>query len=148
MGCAHGTRNIHYVSVAEDRAKLERERSGGFQGDLFLVVFFVQMPAFDYPRGLWSGRDRESCCRKDWLVKSGIASQYEELSRRLTAPPAWPNDGPRVRRLIVPNIEQFRSDGVGIGVNKRDMLRSSLRLRYNSYVRTGRESWQISKPSC
>jgi hypothetical protein len=90
----------YYPSVAADWDKLASLRSKGFSGDLFLTVFFVQMPRYEYPAGRWAGRSRDSLSRQKYLCHCGIAAQFSTLTRALPHSASWPLQGsPYVRKL-------------------------------------------------
>ena len=88
-----------YDLVAHDWDKLRAVQAGGFQGDLFLAVFFLQLPRHEYPGGRWYGSAKESPRRSRYLMFPGIATQYAEVRRRLPDAPAWPGEPPYVRPL-------------------------------------------------
>lgn len=43
----------HSHCAANDRNKLLKIRASGFQGQLFQIVFFLQLPEFERPAGTW-----------------------------------------------------------------------------------------------
>jgi hypothetical protein len=101
----------YYNSVADDWNKLVRVRNEGFTGDLFLVVFFTQLPCYDYPPGTSSRTQEKSLGRRRHLVNCGITAQYRELLRRLTREPAWPLEAPHIHKLSLPTTSILATVG-------------------------------------
>ncbi|MDB5357027.1 MAG: hypothetical protein JWN24_3480 [Phycisphaerales bacterium] len=89
----------YYGSVAADWDKLQEVRLRRFAGDLFLVVFFVQLPGFDYPSGQWPGRAKPAEARRKYLRTCEISSQFRELKKWLAHPQTWPSKGPHIHHL-------------------------------------------------
>jgi hypothetical protein len=92
--------------VAYDREKLLRNRSTKFAGYLFQVVFFTQLPGYNYPPGIWSypgpkGFPEEKHCgtRTASVVNETIDTQYQYLRTFLKEEPAWSALGENVKRL-------------------------------------------------
>jgi hypothetical protein len=80
-----------YPRVAADREKLLDLRAIPTDDDLFVAVFFHQMPHYDYPK------------RSGYLRRCGIPAQFTELRRHFPGLPAWPTDGPRLHPLAAPS---------------------------------------------
>lgn len=93
------TTSKYYSSVAADWDKLALVRARGFAGDLFLVVFFVQLPKYRYPDGEWAKPSIASRSRSQYLMRCDISAQYSQLTRSLLHPPTWPTDEPYVWKL-------------------------------------------------
>lgn len=83
----------HYATTARDWDKLEKVRASGTSGDLFLVVFFHQMPNYDYPK------------RSGYLHHQGIGAQFAELRRYIDRPPLWPVPAPYTHLIGPPSAE-------------------------------------------
>jgi hypothetical protein len=85
-----GTFRSYYDVVARDWEKLGKVRASGHAGQLFLIVFFVQLPHRTY-----AGAARQA-------VHAGIEAQYGFLQTVLPLRPDWPPGGPQVHPLDVP----------------------------------------------
>lgn len=94
------TYSKYYPAVAGDRDKLLAERAAGTADDLLQVVFFLQLPNFQYPAGRWYGH--KSCPgRGSYEVAVGIHQQYGRLVPAL-GPCTWPAGGPEIVELLAP----------------------------------------------
>lgn len=87
----------YYPKVAEDGRKLREGASGVFEGELFQVVFFIQVPSFDYPRGRWYG-NKDCKARSGYAGIRGIQGQYRAVMSLIGAA-TWPVGGPHVVSL-------------------------------------------------
>jgi len=95
----------YYTSIVDDIRKLEALRIAGFPGELFLIVFFIQLPGMDYPAGTWY-QNKPCKSRSGFLVVSGIQDQYKCLREQMTKAPIWPNAEPLpAYRLVHPTAE-------------------------------------------
>lgn len=90
--------------VMHDWKKLADQRAAGYVGDLFQVVFFLQLPRHDYPRGRWYG-GKEYGNRRCYLQHVGIAAQYAQLMKMQQVAPVWPDAPPLVRPLAPVSTE-------------------------------------------
>lgn len=89
--------------VAHDRDKLLAIRREGFLGHLFQVVYFTQLPAFEYPAGDWySPATVRYQARSDYAGFRRISEQYRYLRTFLPETPAWPSEAPAVHELSMP----------------------------------------------
>jgi hypothetical protein len=79
----------YYPKIAADWTKIVGYRTTFPTARLFLVVFFLQLPFYEYLEGLGS----RQCIRR------GIAQQYQQLRSVLNQKPVWPGDGIFVRPL-------------------------------------------------
>lgn len=95
----YGHKDKH--GVADDRDKLLAIRSEGFTGQLYQIVFFVQLPSFDCPVGEWYPPQwkRSSCPWRQYPGIRGIARQYQYLRQYLIEQPVWPSQPPSVHPL-------------------------------------------------
>jgi hypothetical protein len=89
----------YYDSVAADLEKLKGVRGRGFGGELFLVVFFVQLPNFRYAPRL--GKRKVVC--------GGIVGQYERVCAAIGYKASWPDVRPFVVPLTMPRDEHVRA---------------------------------------
>ncbi len=87
--------------VADDADKLRVIRAEPFQGRLFQAVFFLQLPNYSYCSGKSYGQRHD--CRESYLKLHGIQEQYRHLRRHLTQEPAWPEKGPEIVPLGLPD---------------------------------------------
>jgi hypothetical protein len=87
-----------YELVAADWHKLVAVRQSGYSGDLFLAVFFLQMPRHDYPAGRWYGKT-ELPRRARFVKFSGIDAQFAQVRKSLHVAPVWPDEPPFVQSL-------------------------------------------------
>lgn len=96
----------YYGSVSADWDKLSAARFQGYRGRLFLVVFFVQLPARRY--------------RKEArpTVHAGIRKQFAALRKVLTRDPVYPAGEPEIHFLSVPPTEHLAA-----GLRSYDALR-------------------------
>jgi hypothetical protein len=92
------TTSKYYHSVAADLRKLKEARPG-FAGELFLAVFFVQMPNLKYAKHLGPRH----------VVCVGIPQQYRQLSDVIGSEPFWTTHGPMTLALTLPKDEQTRT---------------------------------------
>jgi hypothetical protein len=87
----------YYPKVGEDRDKLLALGSSMPGVGLYQVVWFIQLPAYDYPAGRWYGH-KDCPGRTRYLVRSGIESQYAAV-RSMLGEATWPETGPLVVSL-------------------------------------------------
>jgi hypothetical protein len=99
----YGHKDRH--GVADDRDKLLKIRAAGFAGHLFQIVFFAQLPNFDYPPGCWYAPAWKHCvwARRQYAGYRGIDAQYRYLRTLLTDEPIGTAAGPTIRRLSSPS---------------------------------------------
>jgi hypothetical protein len=95
------TGDKYYESTASDYQKLASYSSP--RSRLFQVVFFVQLPGYDYPPGTWFDNRRPHGSRA--VMLRGIDAQYARLRRSLPQSPAWPGPEPFKRALHFPTSE-------------------------------------------
>jgi hypothetical protein len=91
------TKEKYFGNVSADIKKLEcicGDRLG------FLIVFFTQLPHFDYPAGSWSHVGKFYEERRTDTNIVGIDKQYSHL-RKLLPPAAWPNGDLPFRRNLI-----------------------------------------------
>lgn len=108
----------YYAAVAHDWAKLEAACWSGCPAALSLAVFFVELPAFEYPEGFWPGNPHPTKPRTEYIINDGILSQFDRVNRALGLPPTWPGDGPFLAALHPP---------------KDPLIRLALATRYASF---------------
>jgi hypothetical protein len=95
----------YYPIIIGDGEKLRR--LAGSPGHAIQVVFFVQLPGFDYPPGSWYVPGSKQCpARGGYPGYRGIAAQYQAVRRGLP-PPSWPGDEPYIADLTLsdPDLE-------------------------------------------
>jgi len=83
----------YYPIAAADLDKLNAVRASGSLAELFFVVFFAQLPNYDYPPGIWYG-ERCDLSRSGFPGFRGIRSQYERLRQYIPRCQDWPVQGP------------------------------------------------------
>jgi hypothetical protein len=103
MPSFYGHKDRH--GVTDDRDKLLTARAGGFVGELFQVVFFAQLPRFEYPPGCWYGPAWKHCAlaRRQYAGYRGIDAQFRYLRTFITDDPTTGAGGPVTRRLGPPS---------------------------------------------
>jgi hypothetical protein len=94
----------YYWATKDDGPKLLALRAREPDVELYQVVFFVQLPALDYPGGRWYGRDRVSRSRRKQTVWGGHSAQFSELMRLIVTPPAWPGTSSPSRVDLLPLV--------------------------------------------
>lgn len=95
--------------VADDRAKLMaiRQAEQDFIGNLIQLVFFLELPNYDYPAGESLHRQgwKRHKPRKHYRRFETIEQQFEEL-RKYLPPPTFPScDAPNVSVVPPPTLE-------------------------------------------
>jgi hypothetical protein len=90
----------YYPCIAADCVKLAMRRRD-FDGDLFLVVFFIHLPNYRYPKGVFNGAGFPSRTFRN----RGIQDQFERTRNQIGQEPAWPAKAPRIRSLTEPSSE-------------------------------------------
>ncbi len=107
-------RGFYSCNVAYDREKLQNRRDG-FEGFLFQVVFFTELPGYEYPPGTWSYPGPNECPVKKHCGprtasrgKRGIDWQYQYLHKNLLKEePAWSALGEDVKRLEMSSEDEL-----------------------------------------
>lgn len=95
------TSGKYYAEVAEDRRKLLQHQQSYPEDDIYQVVFFVQLPHFDYPAGIWYGHKRCKA-RGEYLVAKTLSSQYDRVVRNIGRDATWPGTCPLIQKLTWP----------------------------------------------
>lgn len=88
-----------YPIIAADGEKLINFRAQGHASHLLQVVFFLQLPNFDYPAGSWYGSHRKCPGRSAYPGFRGIQRQYAQLRRYLPEPTYPADDAPQTVAL-------------------------------------------------
>jgi hypothetical protein len=84
-----------YPCIAGDCAKLSLLRPG-FDGDLFLAVFFAHLPNYWYPASSFKGEPVVGRVFRN----EGIRDQFDRTRHQIGAEPAWPKKHPPRRRVL------------------------------------------------
>jgi hypothetical protein len=94
----------YYLEIAEDRNKLHSERASGFSGELFQIVFLLELPNYRYPEARWYGHSHSIDSRPP--PPTNIRSQWDQVAAHIGHPPAFPaKKPPYVRPLVFPTAE-------------------------------------------
>jgi hypothetical protein len=118
----------HYQSTADDWDKLAKVRTSPSNDDLFLVVFFQQMPQYDYPG------------RKGYLNQCGIHAQFQKLRMHMAGKPAGPQNGLCVHQLAALTSQTHELASKGRPVRPNWKLNPEIHLQDAS---VGFAIWQI-----
>jgi hypothetical protein len=99
----YGSKRIQEGSLAKDVEKLRAMRRRAFEGKLFQIVFFRQMPNYEYgPGKSFDGSWRAHGCRAASLNCLTIESQFREARKYLLDEPVWPKAAPAIVPLVLP----------------------------------------------
>ena len=127
------TQPRYYGNVAYDLMKLDAIQGFGASGCLF--VFFLQLPSYEYPKGLWYGSDTYESM--DFYML-GIKTQYQHLCEKLKDRPTWPQDGPYIHDLSPTSWSRTRrgdSAAISAGLHSGQ---SFLAIRGDEHLRDAR----------
>jgi hypothetical protein len=117
-----------YQSTANDWDKLVKVRNSPSNDELFMAVFFHQMPHYDYPE------------RSGYFKRCGIHAQFEQLRKHLSPAPAWPQNSPHIHQLTSLTEQTAELASKGRPVRPNWKLDPEIHLRDAS---VGFAIWQI-----
>lgn len=96
MVCDITTPN-QYSLIKRDQQKQEKLRP--CDDELFLIVFFLSLPNYDYRAGSLDGKSYPDRTFRN----SGLHDQYRIVKKYLGTVPAWPVDQAFVQDLVLPS---------------------------------------------
>jgi hypothetical protein len=131
----------HSHSVANDRQKLLKIRASGFNGHLFQIVFFLQLPAFERPTGIWKRTLKRSEAWRNYRAITGVESQYSYLRGFLVDEPVH---GPVIHPLteLAADTLNCMSRRYSEGYTPDDMSWSFSPARHLAKAAVGCAIWQ------